>query len=146
MGEGGWGRGGEGRGGEGRGGTERMRPRGRSSRTRPVRADAGSRPRQRIFTSTDGKNSLPVKLRPQGKLGRARTSGRRPHSRIFTSADGKNHLRVKSRLRGKRGRARTSGRKGRPDGKFYPKTSVMTTLPQKSGYTSILESYHCEYE
>jgi hypothetical protein len=53
----------------------------------------------------------------------------RPHGRIFTSTDGKNCPRVKSRPQGKRGRARTSGRRERPDTKFYPKASVMTTLP-----------------
>jgi hypothetical protein len=52
----------------------------------------------------------------------------RPRGQIFTSADGKKRPGVKSLLRDKRGRARTSGQKGRPDSKFYPKTSVMTTL------------------
>jgi hypothetical protein len=48
--------------------------------------------------------------------------------RIFTRADDKNRPRVKSCPWDKRGLARTSGRKGRLDGKFYLKTSVITTL------------------
>jgi hypothetical protein len=52
----------------------------------------------------------------------------RPRGRIFTSMDVKNRPRGKLRRWGKHGRTRTSGRKGRLDSKFYPKTSVMTTL------------------
>jgi hypothetical protein len=36
---------------------------------------------------------------------------------------------VKIHPRGKRGPGRTSGRNGRPNGNFYRRTSVMTTLP-----------------
>jgi hypothetical protein len=46
------------------------------------------------------------------------------HGLIFTNADGQNRLRINSHPRGKCGRAQASGRKGRPDGKFYRRTSV----------------------
>jgi hypothetical protein len=39
---------------------------------------------------------------------------------------------------GKCGRERTSGRKGRPDRHFYPRTSVMTSLPEGVGWQPIL--------
>jgi hypothetical protein len=67
-----------------------------------VRADAPQRPRGRIFTvSADCKTRLRVKPRPRDKCGRGRTSRQCPWM---------------SELR------------GRPDGNFHPKTSVMTSL------------------
>jgi hypothetical protein len=68
-----------------------------------------------------------------------------PRGQMFTSADGKNRPWIKSRLWGKRIRARTSGRrprmsgrKGHPDGKFYHRMSVYTSLLLGFVYTSLL--------
>jgi hypothetical protein len=96
----------EGKGGEGRGGE------GREGRRECVRTDA---------TRIRADALYPSKL----------IRFARPCGRIFTATDGKNHPRVKSYLQDKRGLARTSGRrprmsrrKGRPDDKFYRRTSV----------------------
>jgi hypothetical protein len=53
----------------------------------------------------------------------------RPHGRDFYRADAGFTASVgKTASAGKCGRGRTSERKGRPDGHFHPKTSVMTSL------------------
>jgi hypothetical protein len=46
---------------------------------------------------------------------------------------------VKTHPRGNRGHGRTSGRSGRPDGNFFRKTSVMTTLLCKEGTVANVE-------
>jgi hypothetical protein len=108
---------GGGRGGEGRGGNECVR-----MDAALVRADAGLRP-----------HGLAVSTRTQRVWADAIV---RPRGRVSTIADGKSCPRVKSRPRDKRRRARTSGRpprssglERRPDGKFYRRTSVQTSLP-----------------
>jgi hypothetical protein len=90
--------------GDSRGGRERRRGWSSVRADAQVRADAGLRPRR------------------HGRLSGRTPASVRTHRRICADA-------IFTASSGRCGRGRTSGRKGRPDGHFHPKTSVMTSLP-----------------
>jgi hypothetical protein len=91
------------------------RPRGHGSAGTRIRADVG-RPRVHA-TSTRAQVHARRDPRPHGRTNASAQTRFLPRLRT-----------VKTRPRDKHGHGRTYGRKGRPDGHFHPKTSVMTTL------------------